>query len=153
MKARWQRGGVVDAKATYRTLDLVIRHALEAVPAAIAGNVSGGIQSDAAALTCPAADQAVIVGREIFREAFRRSGTPDINYERIWLRGAIIEMTTEELEGQETLPGAAAGVSKRVFSDDLLEAINVEQSGYRGQRLLVQESLVSPSSNKRFGCP
>jgi hypothetical protein len=49
MKARWQSGGVAAAKAAYHSLDLVIRHAFESVPATTANAASGGVQSDAAA--------------------------------------------------------------------------------------------------------
>ena len=82
MKSRWQSGGVASAKAAYHTLDLVIRHALEAVAEAVAATVSGGVQSDAAALLCPDAATAIAVGRLIFREAFRRS---DVT-QRYWVR-------------------------------------------------------------------
>jgi hypothetical protein len=134
-------------------LDLIIRHALELAPESLASRVGGTIQSDAAALTTPDTKAAITVGRLIFRETFRRSGSLETGRERIWIRGAIQEMAESNLEDTEALPAAASGISKRILSDDLLEAINVEQSGYKGQRLLVPESLIDRSVEEFFRIP
>jgi hypothetical protein len=150
MKARWQTAGVAGAKAAYQTLDLVLRHALESVPSDTAANVAGGIQSDAAAIACRNVEDAVTLGRLIFKEMFRRCGSLDAGRERHWVRGVVVEMAEAELESTDSLPGPVSGVSKRSFSDDLLEAINVEQSGFRGQRLLVAESLIDPNVEAHF---
>jgi hypothetical protein len=151
MKGRWRAGGPDAARAAHHTLDLVIRHALEAVPFAEA--VEGGVQSDAAALIFREARQAVEVGRLIFREAFRRSGSSENGGERFWIRGVIRQMATSSLESTDALAGAASGVSKRIFSEDLMDAIHVEQSGYKGQRLLIQESLIDPDVTDAFKIP
>jgi hypothetical protein len=153
MKARWQSAGVAGAKAAYQTLDLVIRHSLELMPEETAQGIRGGIQSDAAALVCPTVSDAVTAGILIFKETFRRCGSLDSGRERHWIRGVIVELGEAELEDTEALPGAAQRVEKRIFSDDLLEAINVEQSGFRGQRLLVAESLIDPVVEDRFRVP
>lgn len=153
MKSRWESGGVVAAKAAYRTFDLVIRHALEAVDSGVSQSATGGIQSDAGSFVLPNVSSGIVLGTAIFREAFRRSGTPVIGRERFWLRGAIIEIEDDELEATEQFHENFPNVKKRVFSDDLLNAINVEQSGYRGQRLLVQESLVTEQVNDEFKIP
>lgn len=150
MKARWQSAGIAGAKAAYQTLDLVIRHALTSVPTPMAESVSGGIQSDAAALAFGDVASALTVGRLVFKETFRRCGALDAGQTRHWVRGVVVDMGEEELESSEPLPGPAGGVFKRVFSDDLLEGINVEQSGYRGQRLLVAESLINSEVEDRF---
>src|SRR4051794_11260730 len=150
MKARWQTAGVAGAKAAYQTLDLVVRHALGSVPEDTAESVVGGIQSDAAALACREVSDAVALGLLVFKETFRRCGALDAGRERHWIRGVIVEMAEAELESTQTLGGPASQVAKRVFSDDLLEAINIEQSGFRGQRLLVAESLIDPKVESRF---
>jgi hypothetical protein len=151
MKSRWRAGGPDAAKAAHHTLDLVIRQALEAVP--FAETVQGGVQSDAAALIFREVTQAVEVGRLIFRDSFRRSGSPEVGGERFWIRGVIRQMATTSLESTDALPGAASGVSKRIFSEDLMDAIHVEQSGYKGQRLLIQESLIDPDVSDAFKIP
>jgi hypothetical protein len=148
MKSRWRAGGPDAARAAHHTLDLVIRHALEAVP--FAETVHGGIQSDAAALIFQDVRHAIEIGRMIFRDSFRRSGSPEIGGERFWIRGVIRQMETTSLESTDALPGAASGVSKRIFSEDLMDAIHVEQSGYKGQRLLIQESLIDPEVSDVF---
>lgn len=150
MKTRWQTAGVAGAKAAYQTLDLVVRHALGSVPEDAAESVVGGIQSDAAALACRDVTDAVALGLVVFKETFRRCGALDAGRERHWIRGVIVEMAEAELESTQTLAGPATQVAKRVFSDDLLEAINIEQSGFRGQRLLVAESLIDPNVESRF---
>jgi len=151
MKSRWRTGGPDAARAAHHTLDLVIRRALEAVPFAKA--VEGGIQSDAAALIFHEVQQAVEVGRLIFRDSFRCSGSPEVGGERFWIRGVIRQMATTSLESTDALPGVASGVSKRTFSEDLMDAIHVEQSGYKGQRLVIQESLVEPDVVDAFKIP
>jgi hypothetical protein len=150
MKSRWKRGGVASAKAAYHVLDLVVRHALEAAPSGISSRVHGGVQSDAAATACHSVDDAVMLGRLILRETFRRCGSREAGRERFWIRGVIRDMGGGQLEQAEDLPGAASGISKRVFSDDLLEAINAEQSGFKGQRLLVAEPLIDATVEGRF---
>lgn len=150
MKARWRTGGVAAAKAAYQTLDLVIQHGLISLSADAAADIRGGIQSDSAAIVCNNVIDAVALGQSIFKETFRRCGALDAGHERHWIRGVIVEVNEADLEATEALSGPASRVVKRVFSDDLLEAINIEQSGFRGQRLLVAEALIDPSVESHF---
>ncbi len=138
MKARWKSGDINLVKRAFSTFDEVIWEALSAADEGVQKRVSGGVQSDAAALVFETANDAVLVGRALFQAAFRR-GTES---ERFWLRGVIVPVESPELESSVALPEPASNVKKRVFCDGLMNAINHEQSGFGGQRLLIAESLV-----------
>jgi hypothetical protein len=49
-----------------------------------------------------------------------------------------------ELQSEQQLEGAPTGVFERHFNGTLLRAINAEQSGFRGQRLLIEDPLITP---------
>ena len=140
MKARWHDGGVEGARAGYREFEELVVEALAGLPRGTA--VSGGVQSDAAVFSFEHAKDAVSVGRRLLREAFAKASSRN----RTWIRGVILDHgwpVDAELERVRTLKGAPAGVFTRHFKRPLLEAINLEQSGFRGQRLLVANSLVT----------
>jgi heptaprenylglyceryl phosphate synthase len=84
MKARYQSGGVRSARRGYRILGEMIAEALSELPSD--RPVSGGVQSDAAALQFATAVDAVIVGRAVFRETLMRS----TRNRRLWIRGVIM---------------------------------------------------------------
>lgn len=146
MKARWKTGEIEIVKRAFLTLDDVIEEALSAADERVQETVSGGVQSDAGALLFEAAEDAVNVGRSIFQNAFQLGSAA----ERFWLRGVIIPVEGDELESVENLTGGARNVAKRVFCDELMTAINYEQSGFGGQRLLLAESLFNDELAKKF---
>lgn len=140
VKARYQTGGVPAARRAYTVLGKVVADGLKALPQG--RPVAGVVQSDAAALQFERASDAVTVGRAIFQECFRRSSKE----RRVWIRGVVMKGSGPKasLDKQTPLKGAPEGILERHFSTALLRAINAEQSGFRGQRLLIEESLVTP---------
>ena len=140
MKAQWQAGGVPTARRRYAEFGDIIVEGLRALPPGT--DVGGGVQSDAAALTFTDARSAVVVGRAIFRTAFWSGWSSN----RTWIRGLVSEHRWPPgapLEKARPLRGAPVGVFERHFQRPLLNAINLEQSGFRGQRLLIEETLLS----------
>jgi hypothetical protein len=139
MKARYVGGGVRAARRGYTLLGELVASGLGALPEG--RPVTGGVQSDAAALQFATATDAVIVGRAIFRKTFARSA----RNRRLWIRGVVMSGSYPDaaLQREDQLAGAPAGVFERHFTDTLLRAVNVEQAGFRGQLLLIEEQLVT----------
>lgn len=140
MKSQWEVGGVPAARRRYRRFSDLVVDGLGALPAGT--EVGGGVQSDAAALTFRDVASAVIAGTAILCSAFDDGWSGD----RVWLRGLISPHDwplDSPLEKTKRLPGAPAGVFERHFYTPLLNAINLEQSGFRGQRLLIHQDLVT----------
>ena len=81
---------------------------------------------------------AVTVGQAMMIEAFRRSSRE----QRVWI--AIMKRggPKSRLDTQIQLKGAPVGVFERQFKPALMEAIHVEQAGFRGQRLLIADDLI-----------
>lgn len=139
MKQRWRAEGVPGARRAFDAFYGMVAAAVDAQGTDLAVAVTGGVQSDAAAVVLPSIDSALAVGRTLFRAAFASMSAD----ERTWLRGVIIGMPpTEPIEAVSGLAGSLTALIHRRFSDDLLRAIYVEQSGFRGHRLLVTESLI-----------
>lgn len=138
MKSRYRTRGVNAARSGQRQLRAVVLAGLSALPEGV--EVSGGVQSDAAALQFLHATDAVTVGQAMMIEAFRRGSRE----QRVWIRGAIMKRggPKSRLDTQIQLQGAPVGVFERQFKPVLMEAIHVEQSGFRGQRLLVADDLI-----------
>jgi hypothetical protein len=90
------------------------------------------------------------VGRALFASAFEHSAeNPD---HPLLLRGVISpvrpndDLVTEQpFRDQEEDP-----LTVRRFSDDLLRAINVEQSGTKGMRLLIDNELCTEAVGEEF---
>lgn len=138
MKSRYRATGVNGARAGHRQLVSVVRAGLQALPDGAL--VSGGIQSDAVALQFLHAFEAIVVGRAILLNAFTRSNRA----RRIWLRGAVMKHggPKSRLDSIHAIDGCPDGIVDRQFREVLLNAVHVEQSGFRGQRLLVEGGLL-----------
>jgi len=144
MKARYHRGGPRAALNGYRLLGELIREGLEALPDGHA--VSGGVQSDAACLQFASAADAVAVGRKLFSDTFRRSKRSRL----LWLRGVIVDEghPNAPIEANKPLQDSTPDVFVREFALPLVRAIHAEQSGFHGQRLLIEGKLASSELNK-----
>ena len=104
---------------------------------------SGAIESDACALVFRDAAPAVAFARAAYLEAFRSAHSR--KDERLWLRGAVVEASrVDRLRARKRLPGALAHVEQFEYDPNLLDAIAVEKSGFKGMRLLVHAPLVTP---------
>jgi hypothetical protein len=104
------------------------------------------------ALTFTTAGDAVIAGRAIFQAAFQSGWSG----RRAWVRGVILEHAwppEAPLEKLHQLPHAPDGVYERSFQKPLLRAINLEQAGFRGRRLLIESTLVTPELVQRLAVP
>jgi hypothetical protein len=149
MKARYHRGGIRSAQRGYRMLRKLVSEGLGALPSG--RPVSGGVQSDAACLQFASTTDAVKVGRRLFAETFRRSQRPGL----LWIRGVIVEgfHPNAPIESVEPLDENFGEVFVREFKVPLLRAIHAEQSGFHGQRLLIESKLLTERLEKDLRVP
>jgi hypothetical protein len=138
MKARYHRGGTRAAQSGYRHLAELVQQGLEALPEGHA--VRGGVQSDAVCLQFASAIDAVKVGQKLFSDTFRRSNRSNL----LWVRGVIVEGGPDTpIEMTKPLQASTPEVFVREFAPPLVRAIHAEQSGFHGQRLLIESKLAS----------
>lgn len=147
MKARYHRGGPRAALRGYRLLGELVREGLEALPNGHA--VSGGVQSDAACLQFASAIDAVLVGRKLFADTLRRSNRSRL----LWVRGVIVDEGHPDapVETTKQLQHSTPDVFVREFALPLVRAIHAEQSGFHGQRLLIESKLVGQELDQALG--
>jgi hypothetical protein len=141
MKARWQSGDLDAVQRAYAQFERLVSDALAAMPDDTQFDAS--IQSDAVAVLFASVDSAVRVGRDIFRAAASLANAE----ERFWLRGVIVpaQPRFDSLENTTDQGHDFRRVRTRRFSDELLQAILVEQSGPKGARLLIADELITTS--------
>jgi hypothetical protein len=138
MKARYHRGGTRAAQGGYRLLAELVQQGLEALPDG--RPVRGGVQSDAVCLQFASAVDAVLVGRKLFADTFRRSNRSNL----LWVRGVIVQGEPDTpIETTKQLQESTPEVFVREFAPPLVRAIHAEQSGFHGQRLLIESKLAS----------
>jgi hypothetical protein len=143
MKDRWRTDGAAGVKEVFARFEELIAKALKDTSV----SASGAIQSDAAALVFADTREAVIFGRALFVNAF--SGCGKEPKSRIWLRGVVMnsDVSASNLVGNRRL-GVASDVVARDLHTDLMAAINVEQAGFKGNRLLIEDACVSKDVEK-----
>jgi hypothetical protein len=148
MKARWALG--VDViRAAYERLEQLVGEVF--VETATGAGTEGGVQSDAIAITFPTTDAALCFARRLFLRAFLE-GSVD---ERFWLRGLLLPCPVAggRLATEVRIAAATEGkVVSRQFCDELLGAINIEQS-FMGPRLLIAGSLITPELRNSVALP
>lgn len=150
VKARWLRGGREAAEATFSAFREQVLLSLSAIePSRI---LSGGVESDSAALVCDKQSTAIGIARELFLNTFRTSGKR--RFDRLWLRGVILPFAAQnDLRTESLLPAPFGHVSVFDYSQELLESIAVEKAGFRGMRLLVANSCIDNAVRARFKLP
>lgn len=145
MKARWMTG-VDEVLAVYRRLERLVADVVRRS----GHTATGGVQSDAVALTFPDVHSAVAVGSRLFARCFSEATEQD----RMWLRGVIVacEGTAADLVREAALNAGDSALTVRHFSRGLLDAVNIEQR-FKGPRLLIDEQLVDQRLRDRLAIP
>jgi hypothetical protein len=146
-RSRWQLGGRSEVELTCLRFEAAVRSALSATPTAVP--LDGGVETDCAALVFESAEHAVAVGCELYLQTFRSAQS---QYdERHWLRGAIVPFTQgAELRVTAPLSASLSQVKVHKCLGDLMDAIAVEKSGFKGMRLLIHPDLVDSELAARF---
>ena len=106
------------------------------------GSLSDGlIESDSAGFVFVNPLDAIEVARQLLLSAFH--APKDSNMPRRWIRGAILRADGRRRMRDEKPVGRIGNLRLAGYSNELMEALNIEKSGYRGMRVVIQESLLS----------
>ena len=149
-RSRWHEGGRAGAEAAFREFELLFT---ESIPPTIREEIiSGGIETDSAAIICTSAQAALRIARHIYYRAFT-ADNQDANG-RIWLRGVItLSPESTELRRVELGPSCITTLNLYRLAPELLDAISVEKSGYRGMRILVDKRLINTGVRTSVSIP
>jgi hypothetical protein len=146
VRARWHAGGRDSAEAAFARLEALVGDTLTRLaPKSLR---DGAIETDSAALVFGATEDALAFIRELFTDAF--AAPSRAKDERLWMRGTV---TAIQNPGPLRHSAQLAGHGKvRVYRLDggLLDAIAVEKSGFKGMRIVVEESLLTPAVREHF---
>ena len=149
VKARWVRLGKKGAEAAFAKVRELVLALIRKSPRAAPSR--GCLEADAVALVFDSAEKAFGFAGELFLDAF--FGSKDDDDERIWLRGAILSLDDNcPLRSDAVLDRGIGNNSIRTYgcSDRLLEAIQVEKSGFKGMRVVVEKALLTKEVRSAF---
>jgi len=138
VKDQWPKGAQ-SVQTLFRDFRAMALNCLEA--GTLKQAVVGGIESDSVALVFPSTLNALLFARHLFRTAF--ASARKVDDRRWWLRGAITTGPPTGTLRQEEPTTAFPGIRSFLYSDELLNAIAVEKSGFKGMRILVENTLVT----------
>jgi hypothetical protein len=139
VKAQWVKGGKEAAKEAFQDFWNLIAYA---VAEESSETISLGlVESDAAAIDCRDTETALRVAKRLYLKAFLKTHRHEER--RPWLRGVIIPRTSEEPLRRPANFKDQLGIDLMIYSEDLLEAINVERCGFKGMRIIVADELIT----------
>ncbi len=147
VRSRWHKGGREAAEVAFLAFRNLVAFSLKG---ATSKDVSCGVvETDAAALTCSCVEVALDIGKRLYLATFEQTARNLDN--RFWLRGAIVPRTSDRPLRNGTRFGAAISQVEIVLYDqELLDAIQVEKSGIKGMRLVVDKTLVTPEIDRKL---
>ncbi len=96
--------------------------------------ISGKIWTDSAGLLYSSIDQAILAGITICRDAFSRDYHD--GDARVYLRGVSKRASDGALESAVSQDAAIPGLTRVRFSNEQIDATILENSGFRGMRLI-----------------
>ena len=147
-RARWKRGGVDDSLAAFQHFTSFM---IAAAKPDLQYVNDGAIETDAAAFVCDEPEAAFRIARRAYLRAFE---TPRGKMrERLWLRGAVVPAGDGPLRTEHQAWGPASRVKIYTYGRDFFDAVAVEKSGFRGMRLLVRGSIVTPRLRREMSFP
>lgn len=145
VRARWLTAGRAGIEFAFRHWNTLICKSLAHVP--VNAIQAGLIETDAVALLFEKPSEAIDCGVRLFRLAY--TSRVQESGERFWLRGVITDASTmTTIRTVSPLPGVASHIEAASYSHEVLDAIAAEKSGFKGMRLLVELSLLSPETKR-----
>jgi hypothetical protein len=153
VRSRWLTGGRSSVEKAFALLDHLVADAIRAEDGKSV--LDGAVEADSAAIVCETVDVALRIATRLYCDAFvlpkKRLAIPD---HRLWLRGAIIPMVNaNELRTVSPLLKHSPQVRRYSYAEELLEAISIEKSGFKGMRLLVDKALLTNTTRSLFSIP
>lgn len=147
IKALWQQRGVDRVKRRYRFLDTIVTQSLEFLSSKTRiGLIDGEIDSDSVALVFKRPADAVLAGIAIWLRAFERNERANEDA-KLYLRGVIVGTEPNAILRQPVRIKKFS-VRRTDYSNTLLDAIAIEKSGFKGMRLLIEESIFSDAEEQ-----
>ena len=147
VRAQWHAGGRVAAEAAFVQFRSALQKALQQEAGVVV--LHGGVESDSAAVVFANTEQAIRVGRRLYRNVFLTPGKA--KDQRLWVRGAIMPApAVARLRTSAPLPAPYQALEAFSYEPELLEAIAVEKSGIKGMRLIISDALLTSKLRSQF---
>ena len=147
VRSRWHKGGRDAAEEAFQAFRNLVAYSLKGLSADQVPH--GLVETDAAAITCSSVDVALDLGKKLYRATFEQ--TARNRDSRNWLRGAIMPRQSENpLRRSTHFSDALQHVELVLYETDLLDAIQIEKSGIKGMRLIVDKELITPDVNRKY---
>ena len=152
VKSRWLKLGKQGAESAFKIFNRLVNDSIKQSRVKL---LSGFLEADATALSFSNEQDACYFARTLYFNAFFAAKSD--KDERIWLRGAIVSLN--DLNPLRTDTDLDTGIKLYGYSDRLLEAVQVEKSGFKGMRIVIEKSLLTSQvrsglkttiSNKEF---
>jgi hypothetical protein len=153
VRARWLIGGRPSVEEAFTLFGHLVA---DAIKTENSNNVlDGAVEADSAAIICKTVDVALRIAKQLYCDTFvlpkKKLVTPD---HRLWFRGAIIPtVNSNELRTVSPLLKHTPQIRRYSYSEELLEAISIEKSGFKGMRLLVDKALLTNNIRSLFSIP
>lgn len=139
VKARWVKGGRAAAEDAFQKFWRLIAFALRDEDS---DSVTLGLlESDSAAIDCKTIAVALRIAKKLYHAAFIQTHQDD--QKRLWLRGVILNRTSDGPLRTPSTFKADLGVDLMIYSGDLLDAITIEKCGFKGMRILIDQNLIT----------
>lgn len=140
----WRVGGAAAVKTRIEEFNDFVVTQVSYLPSAVHRDAEYTVilTGDSVSIMCQDHIQALQIGIHLFEQAFyatEKYSSP------LWVRGAISSWSNQYLPFN-TKPITSKGIqigTQYVMEDDHLNILALEKSGFRGMRLLIDESLVS----------
>ena len=146
VKARWLRGGRIAAEAAFQQFWGLIGYAVRGESSATIA--LGLVESDSVAIDCKSTGSALRIAEKMYHAAFIQ--TYENKEHRVWLRGVILERTTDDPLRMPSKFKKDMGIDLMLYSGDLLDAITIEKCGFKGMRVLISQSLITEGVKEEF---
>ena len=146
-KSQWAAGGSEAALARFAAFEQLIAGVIGR--SGVTPPRLGSVESDAAAFDFSDANDALRFGAFLYQDAFLRPRRPADA--RLWLRGALVEAPDgSSLRTTAALNSTIGYVQRTTYSAPLLQAIAIEKCGFKGMRLVVEETLLTTATRNAF---
>lgn len=141
-KKLWQTRGIAPGQGRIDLFANIVEQGLESANRQFHTRlIQGKVWTDSAGLLFESVDDAILTGMAIYQVAFSRD---DHNSDaRVYLRGIITRSSAEALDSSIESSKKLPGLERIMFSQEQVDATILENSGFRGLRLIGSKSDLS----------
>lgn len=147
VKGRWIKDGRAGAEKIFQAFRGLVAYSLKETTKEEV--LHGVVESDSAILVCDSASTALRIGQRLYKATFMQKER--MHEDRYWFRGVIVPCEKDHvLQNRTHFNRKLNHVDIVLYKSELMDAIQVEKSGFKGMRLLIDKTLVTESVNKEF---